>query len=274
MLDLANLDPTQEFYVFLLMFVFFWCGILHMKEGARAEASTLRLNYWHGMISSYLVIHAFWKPQAYPEKVVIACSLSYFVVDLENMIMNDFVYKVGGYQKKTARVAEYFHHILSILATFGCATALDSVCDLSTDHMRFQGPHNPLIRFALADLSTPPLVMWRKSGHSSLFWYSIFACLFIAVRVFYHGIYFVPRMYHGCNQMVKVGVCLYQVLQLFMVVFVLLKWRSMIRKYLKGETETGTDTAGTSDDTIKQDAQQGARAKAEEGAGAETKKKK
>jgi len=268
MVDLANLNPSQEFYFFLLIFMFFWCGILHMKEGARSEVSTLRLNFWHGMISSYFVIHAFWKPHAYPEMAVIACSLSYFIVDLENMMMNDFFYKVGGYQKKTARVVEYFHHILSILATFTCATGLDVVCDLSADHMRFQGPHNPLIRFAVADLSTPALVMWRKSDQRSLFWYSIFAFLFIGVRVVYHGIFFVPRLYQGCNHIVKVGVSMYQVLQLVMLMFVLLKWRSMIRKHIKGETETETDTGAGGDDAIKQDVQQ------ESEVGAETKKTK
>jgi len=227
---LDDLDPSMHFYIYLLMFVFFWCFILHMKEGARVVESTLRLNFWHGMISSYLVIHAFMKPEAYPEAFVVACSLGYFVVDLNNMVMNDFVYKVGGYQKKTARLVEYFHHILSIQATLACATALDVMCDLRSEHMQFQGPFNPLIRFAVADLSTPALVLWRRSDQKSLFWYSLFAILFIAVRVVYHGIYFVPRLYQGCNEMVKVGVCLYQGLQLVMLVFVLLKWRSLVGK--------------------------------------------
>jgi len=248
----AELDTSLMFYYSLIMFVCFWCFVLHMKEGARAVESTLRLNFWHGVISSYLVIHAFIKPRGYPEEFVVACSLAYFLVDLNNMVMNDFVYKVGGYQKKSARALEYFHHILSIQATFACATALDVVCDLGSEHMQFQGPFNPLIRFAVADFSTPALVMWRRSDQKSLLWYSIFAILFISVRVVYHGIYFVPRLYQGCNEIVKVGVTFYQVLQLVMLAFVGLKWKSMIVKAFKGKGAADADAA--KNDTLEETA--------------------
>jgi hypothetical protein len=223
-------DKSEEFYKFLGIWLLFWCVLLHMKEGSRHVESILRLNFWHGCFSSYLVLHAFWKPRVIPEEIIITCSLAYFIVDLANMFCNDIIFKVGGYQKKIGRILEYFHHILSIIATFACATSFDVVCDLNSEYMKFEGPQNPLIRFALADVSTPFLVMWRKSDQKSLFWYTLFAILFIVVRIGYHGFFFIPRMYHGCNSYVKLGVSMYQILQLCLLIFVVGKWKSMVFK--------------------------------------------
>ena len=186
-----------------------------MKDGARDEQSSYRLHLWHSMISSYLVIHSFLYPGRYPEYAVIACSLSYFLVDLNHMVFNDLIYRVGGYQKKSARAMEYFHHILSIGATGTAAFNITSVCDMGAMRAAFDtGPMNPLLRFALADVSTPFLMLWRRGGQQSTLWYTIFVILFIMVRIVYHGFYFVPAMYDVCpNERVQYGLIAYQAVQ-------------------------------------------------------------
>jgi hypothetical protein len=193
-----NNSEDLRFYYTIFGFILAWCTMLHVKEGARDPKSTFRLHLWHGVISSYFVIYAFFRPGVYPEWVCIASSLAYFITDLNNMICNDFIYNCGGYHGKSARVMEYVHHILSLIATSGCAFSLTAICDVNNPLMNWSGTgvSNPLIRFAIGDFSTPPLMLWRRGGQKSLFWYTIFAILFIGTRIIYHGFYFVPRLYY------------------------------------------------------------------------------
>ncbi len=227
------MTESSIFYGTLFGWILLWCVVLHLQKGARHIESTYRLNLWHGVASSYLVLHSFWyqsTDNTYPEMFVLSCSLSYFIVDLNNMIMNDFVYKAegAGTHKGIARAIEYFHHVLGIAGTLALATVYPEACDLSNPVMQWKGPQNPLLRFALADLSTPPLIMWRRSQQTSLLWYSLFVVLFLGVRIFYHGLYFVPSMFAGCNIPIKIAVVMYQVLQLAMTVFVLQRWWKMV----------------------------------------------
>ena len=250
-------SDTETFYISLFGWIVLWCVVLHIKEGARALNSTLRLNFWHGTISSYLILHTFWKGNEdkdgkFPELFLISNSLAYYIVDLNNLVLNDFVYKISGSTQhgKNARIMEYFHHILSIVATLACATQYSDICDLSSPSLQFQGPQNPLLYFTLADISTPFLVLWRRSEQKSLLWYSIFAILFFAVRVVYHGFYFVPALFNGCNNSVKAGLVLYQGMQIVMMVFVLNRWYKMVfGKVDEGvkaepENENEKDTVG------------------------------
>ena len=211
-------------------FMLFWCILLHMKDGARDDRSSYRLHLWHSTISSYLCIHSFLYPGRYPEYAVIACSLSYFLVDLNNMLFNDVVYRVGGYQKKSARLMEYFHHILSIGATGAAAFNITQICDMQALRVAFTtGPMNPLLRFALADVSTPFLMLWRRGNQQSTLWYTIFVILFILVRIVYHGFYFVPTLYQVCpNERVQYGLIAYQAIQVVSLFFVLGKWKDML----------------------------------------------
>ncbi len=223
-------EKDVAFYSMSLCFMILWSLILHMKEGARADESTFRLHLWHAIVNSLLVYSYFYYPGKYPEYLILASSITYYIVDVMKMLFNDFIYKVGGYQKGAARLLEYFHHFLSIAAISGCTFSLYSVCDVQSlsEGWQIPGPLNPLIRFSIADLSTVPLMLWRRSGQKSNFMYTCFAMLFFWTRILYHGFDFIPKMYSSCNATVKYGVVAYQAVQFVSFYFVLKKWYSLL----------------------------------------------
>ncbi len=202
-----------------------------MGEGARSDDSSYRLHLYHALMTSYFVYSAFYKPtDTYPEYTILASSMAYYVVDLMKMLFNDFVYKVGGYQKGLARVMEYIHHIISLWAICCCTFSLSRVCNTNAMSVTWQkpGPFNPLYRFSIADISTVPLMLWRRGGCLSTFWYSLFAILFIVTRILYHGYVFVPNMYNSCNDNVKIVLIIYQMIQFISLMFISQKWLSVL----------------------------------------------
>ena len=139
---------TQIFGLFSLISLT-WLVILHLPPGAKDTLSIYRLHFIHGIMSSFFAFLYVNKkvPDYYPTMI----SISYFLVDLANMVTNDFHYKIGSYQKGDNRVLEYMHHIL-------CAGVL---IYLQYDHFDPQicnFPENPGPVFMLAEASTPFLI--------------------------------------------------------------------------------------------------------------------
>lgn len=77
--------------VFIITFVK-WQVILRLPPGTKVVESTYRLHFLHGLLCSLLsALYVYGFVEDY---IVTMTSLSYFVVDLVNMISNDFIYKV------------------------------------------------------------------------------------------------------------------------------------------------------------------------------------
>ena len=157
-----------------------------------------------------------------------SCTNGYFCLDLMNMILNDFIFKVGGYQKKSARRIEYFHHILCIVAT--CASnylhANSTACQFKPE---WSNPSNPIIHFVIAEISTPFLIAWRMTGEKSTLLYTIFVLLFLAVRIGYQTILYIPASIQSCSPYpLKALFVLYGMLQVSFSYFVLGKFKSII----------------------------------------------
>ena len=96
-------------------------------------------------------------------------------------------FKVKSYQTPTARKVEYFHHILCFGVGMLSEFHYQDVCTLE---------RNPFLYLLLAEISTPFLIAWRATG-SNLMGF-VFIALFIAVRLFYHGVYVVPDCIRHC----------------------------------------------------------------------------
>jgi hypothetical protein len=76
---------------FIITFII-WQVILLLPPGAKVVHSTYRLHFLHGLLCTVLCALYFYG--VVEDYIVTMTSLSYFVVDLINMVSNDFIYKV------------------------------------------------------------------------------------------------------------------------------------------------------------------------------------
>ena len=148
-MDESNSAPLFDIVKSFALSSLLWLMLLHAPPGAKVTASIYRLHFVHGIVSTIFAILYVNKlvPDHYPTMI----STSYFLVDLANMLINDFYHKIGSYQKGDNRILEYVHHML-------CASVL---IYLQYDHFdpqicRFS--ENPGPAMMLAEASTPFLI--------------------------------------------------------------------------------------------------------------------
>ena len=191
-------DTRFDYWWCLLAWLTVWGLILHMGKGAREVESQYRLNFWHAVVSSVLALWCLYDPYTIPESVTTPCSQAYFITDLFNMVMNDYVYKVGGYHKKTARRVEYAHHILCITCCFVTELYHEQICDFPSESWGVAPsgkPSNPTVRIMMAELSTPFLMRWRMTGEKNNWMFYVFVLTFLASRVGYQCFLLMPYVF-------------------------------------------------------------------------------
>lgn len=128
------------------------------------------------------------------ESVTTVCTLSYFIVDFINIIINDFYWKVKSYQSPQNRKVEYFHHI------FCCTLGLMSEFRYK-EYCTFD--RNPFVQLMYAEFSTPFLMAWRQTGSDALG--GLFILSFFACRLVYHGGFLIPECMRRCHWSVGYG---------------------------------------------------------------------
>ena len=223
----AKRDDRYDYYWCLLAWLMVWGALLHMKPGAREVKSSYRLNFWHAVVSSVIALACMYDPMTVPESITTSCSQAYFITDFINMVMNDFVYKVGGYHKKTARRVEYCHHILCIACCFTTEIAHTTLCQFPLDIWGVAPSgkqRNPTVRIMMAELSTPFLMRWRMTGEKNDVLFYLFVLTFVASRVIYQCIQLMPWFCFYCVDWVAYGFAIpYMGLQVMFTYFVLRK---------------------------------------------------
>jgi hypothetical protein len=223
---------AHDYWWCLLAWMLTWGAVLHMPPGAREVKAQYRLNFWHAVVSSIIALSCLYDPSRVPESITTSCSQAYFITDLVNMIMNDFVYKVGGYHKKTARRVEYIHHTLCIIVCFTSELAISDVCTLTDKEVWGVAPSgqplNPTTRIMMAELSTPFLMRWRMTDEKHNYLFYLFTVMFLLSRIGYHGLSLVPYLGNNCKPWVWPCFCIpYILLQLTFAYFVLRKAHAM-----------------------------------------------
>jgi hypothetical protein len=226
-------DTRFDYYWCLLAWLVTWGAVLHLKPGAREVRSQYRLNFWHAVVSSIIALLCMYDPATVPESITTSCSQAYFITDLINMIMNDYVYKVGGYHKKTARRVEYCHHILCIACCFTVELAHETLCDFPLEVWGVAPSgkqRNPTVRIMMAELSTPFLMRWRMTGETHDLMFYAFVAMFLASRVVYQCFMLMPYFCMYCNTWVGYAFALpYIGLQIMFAYFVLRKGYAIFR---------------------------------------------
>ena len=141
-------------------------------------------------------------------------TISYFIVDFINIMLNDFYYRVPSYQKPDARKLEYCHHIL-------CCTVGVMSEFFYQDFCTFES--NPFIQLMFAEVSTPVLMIWRITGLKNDYLGGLFYATFIIFRVCYHGFFFIPECIRRCHYSVGYGFGIPYDLMNFYFVYVMIK---------------------------------------------------
>jgi hypothetical protein len=224
-----NENPQTAFLIGLCFWMLVWGLTLHLPPGARTITASYRLNFWHAVLSSLLCIGCFMRPDLVPEWITTPCSTAYFVTDFYNMIFNDFIYKVGGYQKESARKMEYFHHILCIIICFLDEFGVENFCTFN-----YPAPSNPTVRFMTAEFSTPFLILWRVMGEQDTYMFGAFTVAFFGCRICYQCMVLMPETINACVWQVGTFFSVpYILLQLAFLYFVTRKFYTMLRKGTK-----------------------------------------
>jgi hypothetical protein len=171
---------------------FVWVVLLVLPPGSRAINTAFRLNFVHGVISTAVALLCM---SGYiSESVTTTATITYFVVDFVNILINDFIFKVPSYQKPTARKVEYFHHCFCFFVAAMCEYRYKDFCIYAK---------NPFVRIMLAEVPTPFLIAWR---YTEFFGLGVaFGVAFLLVRLGYQGLILVPEFISECHYSVGYG---------------------------------------------------------------------
>jgi len=183
---------APEFWQWSAIWSAIWTVFLVIPPGSTEIITSYRLNFAHGVISS---VAAFACLYGYiDEKVAVTCTITYFVIDFINILLNDYVFKVPSYQNPQNRRVEYCHHILCFVVGITSQLAYKSQCTFTTD---------PYVNLMFAELSTPFLMAWRYTQNDILG--GLFVLTFIGCRIVYHGLIFIPECMRSCKPTVGYG---------------------------------------------------------------------
>ncbi|KAJ1428836.1 hypothetical protein B484DRAFT_449689 [Ochromonadaceae sp. CCMP2298] len=212
-----ELDSLPSFFFWAAL----WVCCLVIPPGSTEIVSSYRLNFLHGLISSVVAVCCMF--DLVGDRFATMCTISYFCVDFLNILLNDFYFHAKSYQTPSGRKAEYFHHIFCFSSALYCELHWKQYCSLDK---------NPFVLFMLAELSTPFLIAWRYYPTNLMG--AIFAVVFFAVRIVYHGCYLIPEYMRRCDayRAFMVFALLYNGMNAFFMVMIVGK----LVKKMRGKT--------------------------------------
>jgi hypothetical protein len=200
---------TKPVYQYFGMWSAVWIITIMIPPGPREVTTQYRLNFVMGITTSVLATLCLL--DIIPDPLATTATTSYFFVDFINMILNDFVYKVGSYKIGSARRTEYFHHIFCFFVGVMCEMYYTYYCDYTK---------NPFVQLMYAEVSTPFLMIWRK--YKSDYLGALFVISFFLCRFPYHMFYLIPDFMVHCHASVGYGFGIpYNLLNLYFGYFIL-----------------------------------------------------
>ena len=206
-MSIFNLD----FLYYSLGWVALWIILINVPPGSKATFTSYRINFIHGILCSlatFLVLLEY-----LPSSLATSCTTSFLLIDLCNNFINDFIWKVPSYQSIQNRRVEYFHHFLCMLVGYMSENYGTVLCTFKS---------NPFVNLMLAELSTPFLMAWRYYKYNYLG--AIFSIIFFAVRIVYHGLFFIPKCINSCPPLVGYGFGIpYNVMNIYFLYLIVTK---------------------------------------------------
>ena len=101
MYNLMDIDNSVDlFYKSFTFWSLLWIMLLALPPGSSAIFTLYRLNFVHGMLSSIVALLALY--DYIPNSMATSCTLSYFIIDFINILLNDWVFK------ETTAISQFF----------------------------------------------------------------------------------------------------------------------------------------------------------------------
>ena len=103
---MIEVATVTDILIVFLLWIIVWLPILHLPPGSKSIEATFRLHFIHGVISTLLAFgYIFGYIQDYYATMA---TTAYFVVDLCNMFLNDFYFKVATFKFSLALFKHFF----------------------------------------------------------------------------------------------------------------------------------------------------------------------
>lgn len=196
------MEENQERYFYFTCWSILWIIILNIG-GSKEIVSSYRLNFIHGLLSSVVAILCLMN--YIPYTATTTCTLSYFIIDFINIVLNDFIYQVPSYHTPMNRRVEYFHHIFCCFLGTLSEFQYKNFCTFEK---------NPFVQLMFAEFSTPFLIGWRITKSKILG--GLFVITFFGSRLIYHLFFLIPECMTRCHWSVGYGFGIaYDLLNLF-----------------------------------------------------------
>lgn len=164
-----------------------WIAVLSIPPGRTERASVYRLHFVHGVVGPLISIAHLYGRASFD--MTMCCTGMYFAVDMLNMVVNDFLLPVRGYQKPMNRFIEYVHHFIVIPSATLCYLMRGTACSFG----------NPFVPLIINEISTPFLIVYRTNRTSAIAG-PLFVLVFFAVRIVLNSSYYVPLLYRNCSR--------------------------------------------------------------------------
>jgi hypothetical protein len=216
----------EERYLYFALWSLLWIITLNIPPGSTQIATSYRLNFLHGLLSSIAAILCLLGYIS--EAMTTVSTLSYFLVDFINIFLNDFVWKVSSYHNPVNRRIEYFHHMFCFAVGIMSEYVYRDFCTFT---------YNPFVKLMFAEFSTPFLIAWRMTKSDVLG--GLFVLSFFACRIVYHGYYFIPECMTRCQTPADVFGYLYNGMNLFFFVTIIMKLAGVGGDKFKSKSEKG-----------------------------------
>lgn len=179
-------QPTVRLYG-VLIWSFLWILLIVLPPGSKAIATAYRLNFSAGLLATATCISVWY--DVVPESFATTSIMTYFAIDLVNILINDFIFKVPSYQSPQNRKMEYVHHIFCLF--FGVTSEFNHTWVCTFDH-------NPFVEIIVySEFSTPFLMAWRYTGSDILG--AVFFLVFVICRLWFLGVYVLPDCIRYCH---------------------------------------------------------------------------
>ena len=212
----------ETLHVFLL-WCCAWIVLLMLPPGSKEIFTAYRINFTHGLVSSMMALLALLN--VVDENVATMTTVSYFMVDFVNILINDFYHKVPSYQSPSGRKVEYCHHIFCCFVGIMCEIRYTTFCTYD---------RNPFVLLMFAEFSTPFLIAWRYT--QNYFLGIVFIMSFIGCRIIYHGLILVPSFTRDCHYSVAYGFGVpYNIMNLY---FLYMIFRKLLKKEKKDQKQS------------------------------------
>jgi hypothetical protein len=207
----SGVDEGTVLLYGVVFWSFLWILLIVLPPGSKAIGTSYRLNFSAGLLA--VISCTLVKYDVLPQAFATTSINTYFFIDLINILLNDFYFKVPSYQSPQNRKMEYFHHTFCLFFGVVAEFTYPWICTFD---------HNPYVEIIIfSEFSTPFLMAWRYTNSDILG--AIFFLVFVVCRLYFLGVHVLPDCIRYCHPVAGWGFSIPYYSLNFYFVFMMIK---------------------------------------------------